>query len=123
MTYRSDALRKLCFGQNCYLQIPGVCQTAPTVPAHANWSWSGKGKSVKADDVYTCPACDMCHFAIDQGSKLTRAEREHYWMRGWVRWVLHLFISGAVVVAGEAPKLAREYAPLPKIFPRGARIV
>lgn len=46
--------------------------------AHTNWG-GGKGRSVKADDNLTAALCLRCHFEVDQGHRLSKAERQAIW--------------------------------------------
>ena len=48
------------------------------VAAHTNWG-SGKGRSIKADDNMIASLCFQCHSLLDQGSKMTKAERMEMW--------------------------------------------
>lgn len=77
-----------CRGQRCYLAITGICShdRATVVPAHSNQSKHGKGMGIKAQDVYTVPACFACHHEIDQGNRLTRDEKTQIWDAAYVRW-------------------------------------
>ena len=53
------------------------CDSSHSVQAsHANWAEFGKGKSLKASDIYTAALCLRCHFEIDQGRDLTKEERK-----------------------------------------------
>ena len=70
---RSPALMK------AYRQIP--CQhcgaeDGTVCGAHSNRGADGKGKGIKADDSRAASLCYRCHAELDQGSFLTRAERE-----------------------------------------------
>ena len=70
---RSPALMK------AYRQIP--CQhcgaeDGTVCGAHSNQGADGKGRSIKADDNKCASLCYRCHSELDQGSFLTRAERE-----------------------------------------------
>ena len=76
---------------NCGAQDGTVCG------AHPNWSWAGKGKSIKANDV-VASLCAVCHRELDQGSKLSRAEREEMWLRAFYQTMLHGFSSGKFTV-------------------------
>jgi hypothetical protein len=82
-------LADLCHGQDCYAQIPGICQNnrETVVPMHSNQLEHGKGKGIKAPDEKTCPGCGLCHFEIDQGNKFTKAEKFAFWNAGYARWV------------------------------------
>lgn len=46
--------------------------------AHSNQSKHGKGKSIKASDIYVAALCAACHQYVDQGLS-TRAERIALW--------------------------------------------
>lgn len=79
---------KLCRGQPCYLRIPGCCRNdvATVVPAHSNQIRHGKGKGIKAHDVYTVPACRDCHAELDQGMRFTREEKFSMWDSAYAAW-------------------------------------
>lgn len=96
--YRSRRLLDRCHAlTECTVQIPSVCigeSPDGLEPAHANWSWAGKGRGIKADDCYIAAACHNCHVAIDQGKDLSREEREWYWFRGYARTMGEFFRRG-----------------------------
>lgn len=99
--FRSAALLRLARGQDCQVQISGVCNgnAETVVAAHANWSDYGKGMSCKAHDWAVAWACSACHAEIDSGSRLSKAERQEHWHRGFLR-TLHLcFQNGYIKVA------------------------
>lgn len=77
---------KLCKGQPCYLRIPGACTGAAHDPCHSNQAAHGKGKGIKAHDVYTVPGCRSCHEVLDQGARFTRAEKFALWDDAYARW-------------------------------------
>lgn len=64
------------------------------VAAHSNWAVHGKGKSRKASDVRVASLCAACHAAIDQGSKLSRSERQTLWWTAHCKTVLLLVECG-----------------------------
>lgn len=72
--------------QHCGRAVEGtVCA------AHSNFSEHGKGGHIKADDSCIAALCDLCHVPIlDQGSKLTRAERRTMWHAAHVKTVHEL---------------------------------
>lgn len=76
----------LCRGQPCYLQIPGRCTGAAHDPCHSNQAAHGKGKGLKAHDVYTVPGCRSCHNELDQGMRYTREEKFDIWDNAYARW-------------------------------------
>lgn len=78
----------MCRGQQCYLQIHGVCNhdRATVVPAHSNQQRHGKGMAIKAMDIFTIPACACCHAEIDSGQRFTKAEKFALWDDAYERW-------------------------------------
>lgn len=85
----SKALRDSARGQDCTLQIPGVCNFNPetTVLAHLPDETNGMGK--KSDDISACFACSDCHAHIDAN----RLPDSDDWMlrramvRTWRQWI------------------------------------
>lgn len=73
---RSPALLKACRAipcTNCGRDDGTVCA------AHSNQAKHGKGRSIKASDVFVAALCHACHAALDQGSQMSRADRERMW--------------------------------------------
>ena len=73
---RSPALLKVCRQipcQNCGRSDGTVCA------AHSNQAKHGKGRGIKASDVFVASLCSICHTALDQGTGMTRAERVRMW--------------------------------------------
>lgn len=73
---RSPALLKACRGiacTNCGRDDGTVCA------AHSNQAKHGKGRSIKASDIYVASLCNVCHMALDQGSRMSREDRERMW--------------------------------------------
>ena len=101
MTYRNRALLNLAHDlHDCTIRIPGVCQgyvVEGLHPCHANWQWFDRGSWHKAHDIFAA-GCPPCHDAIDRGNKLTRDEKQGYWLRGAVRTWLALMMAGSLVV-------------------------
>jgi len=48
--------------------------------AHSNWSEHGKGRGIKASDIYTAALCQDCHHSLDQGNHLSKEERKRMWI-------------------------------------------
>ena len=80
MIYRNPkllALAKLaphCMNPRCHSPNRG-----DVVSAHSNQLRDGKGWSLKAHDFRIGFLCGVCHFSIDQGARLSRAERVELW--------------------------------------------
>lgn len=63
--------------------------------AHSNWTnWGGKGRGIKASDEYTAAICHHCHRELDQGSKLSKEERQKMWLEAHNKTVALLQARG-----------------------------
>lgn len=64
---RMTPIRKAARGQDCTLQIPGVCNANPetVVLCHSNQLADGKGMGLKAPDTEGCFGCSACHDVLD----------------------------------------------------------
>ena len=98
MTYRNRKYLDLAHRvTECQLQIPGICDTYTPdgcEPAHSNQQIHGKGKGLKAHDIYHAASCHSCHAFLDQGADMSREDRRYYWQRGFERTLLHYFSMG-----------------------------
>lgn len=65
MNIRVPALLRLARGQPC---CNCGAEDDTTVAAHSNWAIHGKGKSLKAHDIFHAHLCYRCHSWLDQGS-------------------------------------------------------
>lgn len=73
---RSKALLTACREipcQHCGVADGTVCA------AHSNQARHGKGRSIKASDIYVASLCTKCHADLDQGAQMTREERAGMW--------------------------------------------
>lgn len=101
---RSKKLRDSANGQDCTLNIAGICSydSATTVLAHL--PDESHGMSQKADDISGAFACSQCHDCIDgrHTVKLSNEDKEFYMRRGqnrtWRKWI----DMGLVMVKGMA---------------------
>lgn len=59
--------------QHCGIDDGSVCG------AHSNQQRHGKGRSIKASDVFCASLCFKCHANLDQGSEMTKSARESMW--------------------------------------------
>lgn len=71
------ALRQVAEGKPCMVKLE-CCRGDPryTVWAHSNFLRHGRGIGEKSSDPFGFLACDTCHYEIDYGKSLTRADRE-----------------------------------------------
>ncbi len=80
---------------------------APSDPAHSNQGCHGKGKGIKASDVFVAALCRACHNEIDQGSKLTHDERLAIWTPAWRKTVREVLRRGTWPLAVPIPDTRR----------------
>ena len=73
--------------------------------AHSNWSEHGKGRGIKASDIYTAALCLRCHFEIDQGSNLTREQRKEMWLNAHRKTVETLVLNREWISGIPVPKV------------------
>jgi hypothetical protein len=66
---KRSLIRDSARGEECTVNIPGVCNYDPqtVVWAHSNQSTHGKGMGLKAHDEFGCYACAACHAWLDHG--------------------------------------------------------
>jgi hypothetical protein len=63
---RSPALLRLARDQSC---TNCGADDGTIVAAHSNWMRHGKGKSIKAHDIFHAHLCFRCHGFLDQGGQ------------------------------------------------------
>lgn len=62
--------------------------------AHSNWAVHGKGKSIKASDIYAASLCHECHAMLDQGAHMSEVERKAIWWNAHVNTVRQIVLDG-----------------------------
>jgi len=64
---RMTPIRRAARGQDCTLQLPGICNHAcdTTVLCHSNFLKDGKGMGLKAPDTAAAFGCSCCHDVLD----------------------------------------------------------
>lgn len=78
---RDERLREMCRALEC--QACGAAgPDAGVTWAHSNELRHGKGKGIKASDIYVAAMCHACHCALDQGGA-DKAEKDATWHRAW----------------------------------------
>jgi heterodisulfide reductase subunit B len=88
---RSPKLLRACRYLPC--QLCGVSDQT-ICAAHSNQAKHGKGRSIKASDIYVAALCHSCHAQIDQGRDLSEAERVERWDKAHVRTLRELALCG-----------------------------
>ena len=79
--------------QNCGAQDGTICA------AHSNQLRDGKGRGIKADDYRIAALCFRCHSELDQGTKMSRAERVEFWEEAHRKTVGWLFDNDHLTVS------------------------
>jgi hypothetical protein len=51
----------------------------PSQAAHSNEARHGKGRSIRASDLFTAALCPRCHSAVDSSYSMTRLQRQQLW--------------------------------------------
>ena len=65
-------------------KLPCVrCGQVPSQAAHSNSAKHGKGKGIKASDLFTVPLCHSCHSQFDQ-YKLGNREQSEAMFEKWL---------------------------------------
>lgn len=82
-----EACRRLAC-QHCGRRDGTVCA------AHSNWACHGKGRGIKASDVYVAAMCHKCHGCLDEGGAWSAAHKRLFWWLAHQLTVLHLVRLG-----------------------------
>ena len=69
------------------------------VACHSNQQRDGKGTGIKANDYRVAYMCDVCHYDVDDGSRLRRDERREIWEDAHRKTIGWLIETGRLVVA------------------------
>lgn len=102
--YRNKKLTNAARGQECTLQIPGVCQggTETTVACHSPLLEDRQGS--KSPDFAIAFGCMACHDVIDRRSPdvvgvrhlITEEDLRYFFHRGMVLTLANLFERGII---------------------------
>jgi hypothetical protein len=95
VNYRNQYLLEAVRGSAC--QHCGT-QDGTIVAAHSNQLRDGKGKGIKAHDYRIAALCFKCHYSIDQGSALTKSERQDMWEAAHRKTIGWLFEQGHLML-------------------------
>jgi transcription elongation factor Elf1 len=84
---RHKRLLELVANMNCQ-----HCGHYLSQACHSNWH-GGKGKGIKASDEYVAALCQKCHYEVDQGARLSKAERQEMWINAHLKTLHFLLIT------------------------------
>jgi len=76
VNYRNKPLLEVVRDAPC--QLCGA-QDGTVVAAHSNQQRDGKGMGIKAHDYRIAALCYACHMELDQGSKMSKEDRQDIW--------------------------------------------
>ncbi len=100
MTVRSKKIKAAARGEDCSIQIAGVCtnKTFTTVLIHLPFKDAGMGR--KETDISSCFACSDCHDIVDRRviNEEFEKNRDWYLRRAMVRTIEKLVGMGIVVI-------------------------
>lgn len=78
-------------------EIPCQCcgaQDGTIVAAHSNQAIHGKGRSIKASDIYIASLCAKCHTMVDSSYSMNKLERTRMWTSAHTKTVQELTNRG-----------------------------
>ena len=93
--YRNQKLLEAVRNAPCMLCS---AKNGTIVAAHSNQLRDGKGRGIKASDEFTAALCLKCHYELDQGKNLSKAERLEMWEEAHRRTIGLLFDNGHLEV-------------------------
>lgn len=95
---RSKKITNAARGEQCTLQIVGVCNGNPETVVFCHFPDESHGISLKSDDLSGGFGCFACHQAIDL-HKVEEEDREWYMRRSQTRTMRRLVERGVVKIA------------------------
>ena len=77
--YRNRKLLDLCHFMPCMI-LSEKCRSGvdPSVPAHSNQQWHGRGMAYKSHDCFAVAACPACHDWLDRGPADRETKRDAF---------------------------------------------
>lgn len=103
---KSKAIRESARGQNCTVNIVGVCSDDPETTVFAHFPDESGGMGLKSSDLSGAYSCSACHDAIDMRVRSEEfiVNAEFYMRRAMIRTWRRLVGLGIVKVKGWSPK-------------------
>ena len=95
MNYRNKALLEIVRDSPC--QLCGAMDGS-VCASHSNQLRDGKGTGIKASDHRIAALCYTCHMELDQGSKMSKEDRQDIWEMAHRKTIGWLFESGRLKV-------------------------
>lgn len=100
---RSKALTEAARGQECTLQISGVCCFNPETVVFAHFPSATHGMAYKSDDFWGADACMNCHDVMDGrvSYDFEPGEREEYMLRAVHATLARRVRAGLIKIKGQ----------------------
>lgn len=97
---RSKKITDAARGEQCTLQIAGVCNGNPETVVFCHYPHESHGMGIKAADLSGGFGCSACHDLIDRRNPrwLHDTDREWYMRRSQVRTMERLFERGILCI-------------------------
>lgn len=95
MPYRNPRLLSMARDQAC---VACGIKDGTTVAAHSNLGEHGKGMGLKAHDGMSAWLCHGCHHQLDQGGRMTKAERRLFTLESICATYMQLWNQGLIEV-------------------------
>lgn len=114
----SSKLRASAKGQNCTIQIPGICNHDPETTVLAHAPSEVKGAATKSHDFHACFACHACHETLDQ-HRVEKWEEYFYWLRGIQRTQAYWQAKGMLIVPADKTRPKTSSKIMPRRFSGG----
>mgnify|MGYP002712023966 FL=1 len=97
-----SAIRKAAKGEDCTLNIAGVCNYNPETVVLCHFPSETHGMGLKSNDLSAGFGCSACHDVIDGRShiNLSREDKEFYMRRSQFRTMRRLEELGIISVKG-----------------------
>lgn len=94
MEYRNQKILDAAEGEQCTMNSPWCIGDPNSVcAAHSNMQLHGKGRGIKAHDLFVAFCCIGCHRYYDE-SDAPRAEKEDLFFRANARTLIRLIEKG-----------------------------
>ncbi len=99
---RSNKLRQAAKGQQCAIQILGVCNFNPETVVLAHLLSVTHGMAYKSDDIWGIDCCSSCHDVIDGRAKydFLPGEKEQYCLNALHITLMRRVRNGQLSVEG-----------------------
>lgn len=75
------------------------CGALGTQACHSNQIEHGSGTAIKAEDSAIQSLCPTCHFDLDNGNRMTKAERREFTFEAIAKTYMELMKRGLIKVA------------------------